>query len=231
MTKHNNFNPGISGLWNNPFYFARKGLYVNIKKHCSDFIGKILDVGCGSKPYRALFSTNEYIGMDIERSGHSHQNENIDVYYTGDKFPFKDNEFDNIVCFQVFEHVFNPNDFLKETNRVLKIKGKLLLTVPFVWDEHEQPYDYARYSSFGIKHLLEKNGYSVLSQDKTYPNIATIFQIKNAYLFKIWHNTKLDFLYKLIFPINNILGVLLQFIMPKNNDLYLDNIIVAEKKK
>ena len=34
--------------------------------------------------------------------------------------------------------------------------GKCLFIVPFVWDEHEAPYDFARYSSFGLIHLLKK---------------------------------------------------------------------------
>jgi SAM-dependent methyltransferase len=66
----------------------------------------------------------------------------------------------------VLEHVFNPDDFLNEVNRVLKPSGKLLLTVPFVWDEHEQPYDYARYSSFGLRSLLEKHGFSIVKHEK-----------------------------------------------------------------
>ena len=61
-----------------------------------------------------------------------------------------------MLCNQVLEHVFNPDEFLLKINRVLKNDGKLLLTVPFVWDEHEQPFDYARYSSFGLKALIEK---------------------------------------------------------------------------
>ena len=58
------------------------------------------------------------------------------------------------MCNQVLEHVFNPDDFVREIARVLKPGGALLLTVPFVWNEHEQPYDYARYSSFGLRAFL-----------------------------------------------------------------------------
>ena len=153
------FNPDILGLFINPFYFARRGLYINIRKYSSEISGRILDVGCGQKPYQGLFNFEKYIGMDIENEGHVHINEDIDVFYDGIKFPFNENNFDAIITNQVFEHVFNPDVFLKEIHRVLKYKGKLLLTVPFVWDEHEQPNDFGRYSSYGLKHELEKNGF------------------------------------------------------------------------
>ena len=71
-----------------------------------------------------------------------------------------------MLCNQVLEHVFNPQEFLGELGRVLARGGRLLLTVPFVWDEHEQPFDYARYSSFGLKALLEQHGFRVLQHRK-----------------------------------------------------------------
>src|SRR3546814_4577495 len=63
----------------------------------------------------------------------------------------------------------------------------LLLTVPFVWDEHEQPYDYARYSTFGLKSLLERNGFNVLTQKKLLADSSILFQLINAYMFKVFH--------------------------------------------
>ena len=53
------------------------------------------------------------------------------------------------------------------------------MTVPFVWDEHEQPYDYARYSSFGLKHILNENGFEVIEQRKSNNGIEVIFQLLN----------------------------------------------------
>ena len=108
-----------------------------------------------------------------------------DYYYDGKTFPFKESEFDSVVTNQVLEHVFNPDEFLSEINRVLKINGKLLLTVPFVWDEHEQPYDYARYSSFGLKSLLEKNGFEILDLRKSVNDYSVLAQLFNAYIYKI----------------------------------------------
>ena len=74
--------------------------------------------------------------------------------------------FDNVVCNQVLEHVFRPEVFLLEIHRVIKPGGNMLMSVPFIWDEHEQPWDYARYSSFGLKYLLENTGFEVIEQRK-----------------------------------------------------------------
>ena len=68
-------------------------------------------------------------------------NKHADRSYDGKTFPFSDGEFDAVLTSEVLEHVFNPDEFLSEINRVLRDDGVLLLTVPFVWDEHEQPFD------------------------------------------------------------------------------------------
>mgnify|MGYP001579751803 FL=1 len=135
---------------------------------------------------------------------------------------------------QVFEHAFNPNEILSEISRVSRPNGLLLMTVPFVWDEHEQPFDFARYSSFGIKHLLEHHGFQIISLEKSINDIRTIFQLINAFLYKkiLTRNPYLNLLLTIIFmsPFN-ILGEIFSLITPKNNDLYLDNIVLARNIK
>ncbi|WP_121357508.1 class I SAM-dependent methyltransferase [Flavisolibacter nicotianae] len=226
------FAPSPLGLMVNPFYFARKGLHKNIKALSETITGKILDVGCGRKPYKNLFRYSEYIGLDIENPGHPHLNEDIDIYYDGKTFPLGDGEFDNVICNQVLEHVFTPAHFLQEINRVLKKDGHLLLTVPFIWDEHEQPNDFARYSSFGLKYLLEENGFSVCRQIKSVDDVSAIFQLVNAYVYKkLMTKGKVLYyltLFSVVFPVN-VLGRVAGAILPSNGDLFLDNIILAKK--
>ena len=224
------FEPGIFGLVINPFYIARKALLGSIKELGDNISGKTLDVGCGTKPYEKYFKSSEYIGLEIETTVHREVSK-ADFFYDGTKFPFNNNEFDSIVTNQVFEHVFNPDSFLNEINRVLKKNGILLLTVPFVWDEHEQPYDFARYSSFGIKSVLEKNGFEIIAHRKTVTNFGVIIQLINGYIYKMTVRNSLIrqiVTVLVMFPLS-ILGIILSKILPSNKDLYLDNIILAKK--
>jgi len=227
------FNPRILGIFINPFYFARKGLYKNISELAKNLKGRILDVGCGQKPYKNLFDYKEYIGIEID-TPENRKNKKADYFYDGKVIPFPNDSFDSVITTEVLEHVFYPNEFLKEINRVTKMGGFLLITVPFVWDEHEQPFDYARYTSFGLKHLLNISGFEIIKHRKSNNGIELIFQLFNTYIYKIiWQkNTFINLLILLLVmaPIN-LLGIILSSILPKNNDLYLDNIILAKKVK
>ena len=228
------FNPKFIGLFINPFYLARKGLYKNVASLIFNLHGKLLDIGCGSKPYENLCkNVSEYVGLEIDDAGNRNHDQ-ADIFYDGKHIPCDDKTFDSILSNQVLEHVFNPEEFLKEVNRVTKMSGKVLMTVPFVWDEHEQPYDYARYSSFGLKHILSKNGFEIIEHRKSNNGLELIFQLVNAYIYKI---TLTKFVYLNLFttlilaaPIN-IVGLVLSKLLPKNDDLYLDNIVLAEKVK
>ncbi|CAG1003541.1 hypothetical protein MTYP_03101 [Methylophilaceae bacterium] len=223
--------PDFVGLWLNPFYHSRSGLRKAIGQMATSMSGRLLDVGCGRKPYRELFRVEEYVGLEID-TPENRANKQADFFYDGGQFPFSNRDFDGVVCNQVLEHVFTPDRFLGEIHRVLKADGMLLLTVPFVWDEHEQPWDYARYSSFGLKSLLEKNGFEVMRQQKVNADVRVLFQLVNAYLFKVlwtrWAVVNLLICVTVMAP-SNILGVLLYKVLPANSDLYLDQVVLARK--
>lgn len=225
------FFPGWLGIFVNPFYFARAGLCNAITELAPNLSGRLLDVGCGTKPYQRLFRVDDYVGLDID-SNASRQRGIADHFYDGEVFPFVDASFDCILCNQVLEHVFNPDEFLSEIMRVLKPGGKLLLTVPFVWDEHEQPYDYARYSSFGLCALLEKQGFKVVQHKKIGADASILFQLANAYLFKVtqgfnkWGKLLLT---ASAMALINLLGLISRRLLPNNPDLFLDHLVLAEK--
>ena len=178
------FEPTWLGLLINPFYFARRGLLQGLREFFPQLTGAVLDVGCGSKPYRAFIPAASYVGLEFD-TPRARASFSADAYYDGRVFPFADASFDAVLCSQVFEHVFTPEDFLREINRVLRPGGYLVLTVPFVWDEHEQPHDFARYSSFALKALLERAGFAVMAQHKTMADSRVLFQLLNAYLYKL----------------------------------------------
>jgi SAM-dependent methyltransferase len=227
------FHPDILGLFVNPFYIARRGLFINIAMSAKFVRGRILDVGCGQKPYEKLFKCDQYIGLELD-SEDNRKNSKADLFYDGGIFPFNNNEFDSIVVNQVFEHVFHPDLFLSEVRRVSKKGGMLLMTVPFIWDEHEQPRDYARYSSFGIQSLLLNHGFEIVELRKSINDIRVLFQLLTGYIYKKINskNKYLNLVTTLLLMAPfNIMGELVAKMLPKNDDLYLDTIILARKIK
>jgi len=229
------FNPKIA----HPLFFIRKGLYNSISKFAPKFKGKLLDFGCGAKPYKDLFiNVEEYIGVDYHSEGHSHQDEVIDFYYDGKVLPFEDNTFDTIFTSEVFEHIFNLNEILKELNRVLKKEGEILITCPFAWEEHEEPNDYARYTQFALKDLITKSGFEIVEFNKSGNTLQAIHQLLIIYINDYWlHHVFLFSRFNLfkkvvrqIFvPLLNIIFYYSQKVLPSNDKLYLNNILLIKK--
>ncbi|TAF67235.1 MAG: class I SAM-dependent methyltransferase [Cytophagales bacterium] len=235
LYKQQQFLPLWWSIFINPFFIVRRGLYLNIKKYAPLLQGKLLDFGCGRKPYQDLFQVEEYIGLDTEQSGHPHEGEErsqIDVFYDGNTIPLPEESFDAVFSSEVFEHVFELEHSLSEINRILKPKGKLLFTTPFVWDEHEIPYDFGRYSQYGLKHILEKKGFTVINISKSGHFITTLTQLQALYVFHLLRtpNKYLNIVLCTLFitPILCI-GILIGAIFPKIRSLYLNTIVLAEK--
>jgi SAM-dependent methyltransferase len=229
--RKNDFKPDLF----HPYYFIRKGLLEKLADKAPAMKGKLLDFGCGSKPYKQLFKVEEYIGLDYENKGHPHDFEHIDVIYDGQNIPFHDNNFDSVLSTEVFEHVFNLSRVLDEINRVMKPNGCLLVTCPFVWNEHEVPFDYARYTVFALESLLKTHGFEVESIDKSGNFISVLFQLYVLYFFQTFYGkfnkfflTRIFFIFFFIF-IPNVMGLLFSMILPINNSLYFNNIVVARK--
>lgn len=231
--KKQQFQPNFLGIFLNPFYFSRRGLFQVVLKTENFICGKTLDIGCGQKPYQSLFNkTQEYIGLELD-TPQNRACKKADFFYDGIHMPFDDASFDSIVCNEVLEHVFNPHEFINEIYRILKERGHMLISLPFVWDEHEQPYDYARYSSFGIKHLLESHGFEIIEHHKTNNGFEAIFALINAYFYKkLCTGNKALRLFFILFisPIFNLFGLICSKLLPRNPDLYLDNVLVVKKQ-
>jgi SAM-dependent methyltransferase len=228
------FNDSFSSLAFNPFYIMRTGLLKSVQYFAPQLSGKLLDYGCGAKPYQSLFTVEKYVGIDTQKSGHDHSNEQIDVFFDGQKIPLDNSSFDCVFTSEVFEHIFEPDMALKEIHRVLKSKGKLLITTPFCWNEHEVPYDYARYSGFGLKYLLEKNGFKVLQQKKIGHPLSVIIQLYLIWVESFFHQRgprgRKILALLLVFPMN-LLHLLINKFKSQNRSesLYLSNVVFAEK--
>jgi SAM-dependent methyltransferase len=204
-----------------------------IKRYAEKFDGLILDFGCGSKPYESLFVNKiEYIGLDTNSSEHNHEQSNIDIIYDGLEIPFTSNYFDNIVLFDVIEHLENPDKSIDEIFRVLKPGGFVMGTVPFNFPLHESPQDFRRYSVYGLDKYLMEHGFAKVQNEKVLCGYASLVQTfisshfeggkKKSQLFK--RITLSPFLLTL-----NLFGLFLT-LLKKPNSIYTSNYFIYEKR-
>ena len=163
-----------------PYYIVRSILYRIVLSFSKCVSGRILDFGCGRGPYRSLFGSCEYLAVDFPNTGHPEHEKQIDVYWDGLRLSFADNSFDYVLFTEVIEHLFEPTHVLVELHRVLKPGGKLLLTTPFIWELHETPYDYARYTPFGLGHIAKQVGFKVHEENKHGTTLDVVLSILMA---------------------------------------------------
>jgi SAM-dependent methyltransferase len=130
--------------------------------------GRLLDVGCGDKPYVYLFApyVTEYLGIEHEASftatAASHNERGPDLLYDGKHLPFESGTFDTVLSVQVLEHTPHPQQLVLEIGRVLKEDGILILSAPFQFRLHEEPHDYFRYSPHGLRTLCDAAGLEIV---------------------------------------------------------------------
>ena len=221
-------------LWN-PIYINTNKTSKSVKKLIGSSIKnehKWIDVGCGLRPYEVLFPKGCYIGVDVEVSGAKNSMKTPDHYYDGLNLPFGTGSVDGVISTQVLEHVPNPRLLIKEMSRIVKPNGGIILSIPFVWQEHEIPFDFSRFTSFGITELLIDAGFEIEEIIKDTSSIESIAILLNVYI----HNNLtpkipgLGFLFNLIFcfPIQ-LIALILHSILPDKGNLYLNLIVKAKK--
>jgi SAM-dependent methyltransferase len=125
--------------------------------------GRLLDVGCGDKPYEHLFRpyVAEYLGVEHEatyQQTDAHRRGGADVLYDGRRLPFDDASFDSVMSIQVLEHTPHPGELIADMARVLRRDGLLLLSAPFSFRLHEEPNDFFRFSPHGLRTLCDRAG-------------------------------------------------------------------------
>jgi ubiquinone/menaquinone biosynthesis C-methylase UbiE len=134
----------------------------------------MLDLGCGNRPYKPHYPPGEVVGADVVQSSHGC----VEVILESNKsLPFEDNRFETILCTQVLEHVENPYLVLSETHRILRPGGRMILTCPFIWELHERPHDYLRFSEYWLTKNLVDTGFHIEMLDRQGGDLATIGQM------------------------------------------------------
>lgn len=211
--------------WLDTFYLAR-----HLRSTLPHLSGRVLDVGCGRKPYRALFAqASDYIGLDVVPGG-------ADIVVKTDAaWPLPNDAFDVVFSTQVIEHVENLSHTLREISRVCKPGGRIVLSFPFLYNEHGTPFDYQRFTVHGAARLLDFD-VEVLSAQGGYG--STVVGMTLNWLNDSLNLNKLTRLVKaLILPIwipfcllMNVIGLLLDR-LDRTNRFYSNVFIVFVKAK
>ena len=152
-------------------YFGTQSFYKNgLLLECIQFFkhlmkGKLLDLGCGNKPYSVIYNEvcESSIGCDVPFS--LHQNAKVEVLCFAEDLDkhFEPETFDCVICTEVLEHTMNDYKVIENVNKILKKDGYLLISTPFTYVLHEAPHDYRRYTIYGLKNILEMHGMEVKS--------------------------------------------------------------------
>jgi SAM-dependent methyltransferase len=137
---------------------------------------RLADIGAGDAPYRERLAHTDYVTIDWDKSEHA-GGRHADISATAEAIPEPDCSFDAVLMTQVLEHVPEPKDVLREAFRLLAPGGRLHLTVPLVWELHELPHDYYRYTAPGLEHLLESAGFESIAVTPRTDCFATLAQL------------------------------------------------------
>jgi len=119
--------------------------------------GLILDLGAGSKPasYHRFLNYDKdsrIIYADFHKKG-----SNIMELDLEKSFPIKENKYDYIICLNVLEHIYNYNNVIQESYRILKKGGTFIGSTPFLVNYHPAPNDYFRYTHQALTMLFKGN--------------------------------------------------------------------------
>ncbi len=121
---------------------------------------RLLDAGAGEGPYRARFPHVRYVALDDRRGDPAWDYGRLHVAGDLIRMPLRDASFDAVLCTETLEHLTDPELFLRETARVLRPGGRLWLTAPMQFREHQAPHDYFRYTRHGLALLLGRAGFA-----------------------------------------------------------------------
>lgn len=150
-------------IFNSRYYYL-----LQLKKKVEEIIhihikGKkfdtIVDYGCGNVPYKPLFTpfVNRYQGADLAL------NKTADIHIESNgRIDLANNSTDIVLSTQVLEHVENPLAYLSEAHRILKNDGLLILTTHGYWMYHPDPTDFWRWTSAGLRKIVEESGYEIV---------------------------------------------------------------------
>lgn len=143
---------------------------------------KILDFGCGAKPYRGLLPENcTYIGVDTCRSKYADI-----IIEPGQPVPLPDASVDCIISTQVVCLVPQYGFYMRECRRLLRQEGRMLITTHGAWTYHPASGgDYYRFTQDGLRYILQEGGFEVETMTPIVGTLGTGLHLRQL-IFNGW---------------------------------------------
>lgn len=136
--------------------------------------GRVLDIGAADRWIESkLPRSAEYMALDYPSTGRDLYGSRPDVFGDGARLPFVDGCLDGVLCLEVLEHVPEPESVLQEIIRVLKPGGKAWISMPFLYPLHDAPFDFQRFTEYGLRRSMRRAGLEVTSLRKSGHAIRT----------------------------------------------------------
>ncbi|MFH1307818.1 MAG: class I SAM-dependent methyltransferase [archaeon] len=190
----------------NPDRYAVEKFVVQASKKTKKD-SKILDAGAGLSPYKCFFNHTKYEAADFNNNFG-----NLDFICSLDKIPKKEGYYDAVICTEVLEHVPNPQEVVNEFYRVLKVGGKLFLTVPQGRAIHQEPHNYFYFTKYGLNLILKNTNFKNI---KIQPKGGYFKFLGDAIRFNNILNQykKYWFIYYPLFIIERVISMIIIFIL------------------
>lgn len=151
---------------------------------------KVLDYGCGNRPYERFFAGKfkEYIAADIPGNRDAQL-----VIGPDGRLPVDSMTFDCVLSSEVLEHTINPESYLSEARRVLRPGGLLLISAPAIWVYHPDPVDYWRWTIAGLQAQIRCAGFDILTTKGVFGPESSALQL--------WQDSTFDRVPRFIQPL------------------------------
>lgn len=199
---------------------------------------RVLDVGCGEQPFRQQLEQIGYQYTSVDVSQNSQ--ETVDFIFQIDQLLpnelTKLGSFDLIFCTEVMEHVANWDIAFLNLSKLLNSRGKLLITCPYFYQLHEEPYDFWRPTPYALQYFANKNDLVVLSQKNAgdaWDILGTL--LANTYSLPSSHTLQDRLLNRITSILKKCLFKLLkdrylQSHVKLQSSLYMSNIFLCQKQ-
>jgi SAM-dependent methyltransferase len=148
-------------------WLIKKAVNDQVRRCAAVWDGIVLDLGCGVRPFQQEIMARATFCIGVEWANTLHDSKPDVVADINRPLPFADASVDHVVSFEVIEHLAEPGIMLAESSRILRARGTLTLSAPFQWRVHEEPWDYQRFTRYGLEHQLRKAGFVEISVRET----------------------------------------------------------------